>query len=187
MKFLIIFFLLLGSAALFGQDKTAESAHNFNMEDEGIAGHIAHLPDGWWKWGKTENYIIHKDTSEIIEGKYSIKLARHTYLEEGFGAAVYRLPLHKMGKEVELTGFIKTEHVIDGQAYFMVKTGKLNELWSTEVTSEKLEGTNDWKKYRVTFPITEGAEYITIACKLTGGGSAWFDDFDVLVDGESVD
>ena len=186
MKFSFILVLCFCSLLGYSQGEPSKPSENFNMEDEGIAWHTAHLPSGWWKWGKKEDYTIHKDTADAFEGKFSILLSRLNVVENGFAAAVYRLPLRQAGKEVELTGYIKTQDVIDGQAYFMVKTGKLNELWSTEVTCEKRKGTSDWQKFSVSFPITEGAEYITIACKLTGGGSAWFDDFDVLVDGESV-
>ncbi|MFT5744924.1 MAG: hypothetical protein ACI920_000290 [Saprospiraceae bacterium] len=162
--------------------------YNLNFENEGPAGHIGHLPKGWWKWGNIEHYIIKKDSKEVQDGKLSIKIELESNIKRtsSFGSAVYRIPLKYKGNKIKLTGYIKTSNVKEGHAYFMVNTQKRNDLWEVEITSDKLEGDNEWKKYSVKIPLDPEDDFIYIACKLTGKGIVWFDNFDVFIDRISV-
>lgn len=50
--------------------------------------------------------------------------------------------------------------------------------------AESPQGTTDWKQYSIELPLTEDTNSVAFGCKMTGTGAAWYDDFEVLLDGE---
>lgn len=156
-----------------------ESEFNFHCENHTYG----HLPDGWWKWGSTENYTMKKDTTEWVDGKSSIKLSLNENSNKtSFAAATYRIPAIYSGENLILTGYIKTKNVTEGNAYITAFTRNSNELVKSEVKSTLVSGTTEWKKYSLTIPYRTNIEWIYIAGKLYGNGSAWFDKFEIKID-----
>lgn len=156
-----------------------ESEFNFHCE----YNTYGHLPDGWWKWGSTENYSIRKDSTEYIDGRQSIKLNLNANSnKESFAAATYRIPAIYSGKNLVLTGYIKTKDITKGNAYITAFMRNSDELVESEIKSTLVSGTTEWKNYSLTIPYRTDAEWIYIAGKLYGNGSAWFDKFEIKVD-----
>jgi len=156
-----------------------DSEFNFHCENHTYGD----LPDGWWKWGSTENYSMKKDTTEYVDGKSSIKLNLNDNSNKlSFAAATYRIPAIYSGKELTLTGYIRTKDITEGNAYITTFMRNSDELVKNETKSTIVSGTTEWKKYSLTVPYRTDAQWIYIAGKLYGNGSAWFDKFEIKID-----
>lgn len=158
-------------AFLYGQ------APNFNLEQRSVDG----TPAGWNRFGN--NYLFSLDSTTRHGGQYSLRIAYTN--EKGFSAADWVIPATFSGKNMTLKAFIKTQD-IDSDAYAGLwmriedKTG--NVIGFDNMQSRGIKGTTDWKEYSISLPITEKATTIHIGGLLVGKGTAWFDDFSLLVD-----
>jgi erythromycin esterase len=47
-----------------------------------------------------------------------------------------------------------------------------------------LKGTNDWKQVSIKMKVNEEVTDINFGALFTGQGTAWFDDFGIMIDGE---
>ena len=82
---------------------------------------------------------------------------------------------------------MKIENVQDGFAGLLLRVdGNGASLVFDNMQSQNINGTKDWKKYTINLSYPEGAEEIFVAGILVGKGMAWFDDFVLTIDGESV-
>jgi len=51
---------------------------------------------------------------------------------------------------------------------------------------QNISGTEDWQEYSIKLNYPDAAESIFIAGMLTGKGEAWFDDFELTIDGKNI-
>ncbi|MCH5718564.1 hypothetical protein [Niabella hibiscisoli] len=49
--------------------------------------------------------------------------------------------------------------------------------------AQAVTGTRDWIKHTIELPLSEEVLSIGFGCKMTGNAKAWFDDFEVRIDG----
>ena len=141
------------------------------------------LPDNWFQWG---NYEIRKDTVNAYSGKYSALIVSD---EKGdkFGSIAYKIPANYKGNQISLQGYLKTENVENGFAGLLLRIdGNGTSLAFDNMQNQNVNGTNDWRKYTITLPLSVGAENIFVAGILSGKGKAWFDDFTLTIDGENI-
>lgn len=166
--------------AFFIMNCQAQEDQKFNLGFEKQAS-IYSLSDGWFKWG---NFPLSID-SLSHSGQKSGKI---TSTEDGrFGSIAYRIPANYAGSSIKLEGYMKTKDVTDGFAGLLLRVdGVGGTLVFDNMRQQNISGTNDWQKYTIGLIYPDQAEYIFVAGILSGKGEAWFDDFVLSIDGESV-
>ena len=139
------------------------------------------LSDGWFKWG---NYILSIDTLSSL-GRKSGKI---TSTESGqFGSIAYNIPANYSGTVIELKGYMKIENVEGGFAGLLLRVdGNGSPLAFNNMQDQNVSGTKNWQQYSIKLAYPTGAENIYVAGILTGKGEAWFDDFELFIDGKNV-
>lgn len=135
------------------------------------------LPEGWIRWG---NYTISANSETTYSGEYSAEI----FSEDGnsFGSIAYKIPANYEGNYLQLEGYMKTENV-EGSAGLLIRVDDIGgkTLAFKNMSMEKIEGTVDWKKYKVLVSFSGQAKTIYVGGILQGKGKAWFDDFTLKV------
>lgn len=139
------------------------------------------LSEGWFKWG---NYKLTID-SLSYSGRKSGKI---TSTENGkLGSIVYKIPAKYLGKEIELKGYMKIRNVENGFAGLLLRVdGNGRSLVFDNMQRQNISGTKDWQEYSIKLKYPDEAENIFVAGILTGKGEAWFDDFELSIDGKNI-
>ncbi|WP_057937649.1 S41 family peptidase [Algoriphagus resistens] len=176
MKKIFVLLFLLSSLNCFAQ-QVEKFNLGFEHQKEGNT-----LSDDWGKWGDYKLSIDSLAFSGIKSGKIA-----STGVENAFGCIAYRIPAHYSGDVIKLEGYMKINNVENGFAGLMLRIdGNGNTLALDNMQNQQVIGTKDWQKYSVTLAYPEDAEYIYVAGILVGKGEAWFDDFQVTVDGNDI-
>jgi len=179
MKNLLIFFICLPFLS-FSQD-----IPTFNLDFE-MVKEAKTLPKDWFKWG-TPNFEITSDATEKQKGKTAIKVVSKSEDGKGFGCPAYKIPAQYKGKKIKLTGYFKMENVTDGNVGLLLRIdGDGGSLAFDNMQGKNINGTSDWKQYSIELDYPDGAETIFVGGILSGKGTAWFDNFDVMIDGKSI-
>lgn len=142
------------------------------------------MPSPWMEWGK--GYMLTTDTTEKYQGKASVRIQSPTSMDNiQFGCAAYMIPVSYSGQEIELRGYMKFKDVEKGWAGLMLRIdGKPGILNMSNMQSENLHGTADWKQYTIKFTYPSRAEKVYIGALLVGSGTVWIDQFELLIDGK---
>ena len=179
MKNLIILLLLLPCFSY------AQEMPFLNLDMEKVKDEKS-LPDRWMKWGG-ESHNISLDKSNAQKGEYALRVFSKDDAKDGFGSPAFKIPAKYKGSQIELTGFMKTKDVEGGFAGLLLRIdGESGVLGFDNMESRQIKGTNDWKEYSITMEFPKGAKHIYLGGLLVGKGEAWFDNFDVIIDGKSV-
>ena len=88
------------------------------------------------------------------------------------------------GKKVRYSGFIKTEGVTRGYAGLWWRVdGPSGVLAFDNMQTRGVTGSTDWARYTIELPVDATVKNINFGALLTGGGTAWFDDLTIELDG----
>ena len=141
------------------------------------------LPNDWIKWGDSE---LKTDSTNAISGKNCLFI--NVKEGESFGSVAYKLPSNFKGKKITLEGFMKYENATDGFVGLLIRIDKDGQsIGFDNMQNQKLQGTSEWKKHKVTIEFKENADHIFVAGILVGKGKAWFDNFKVTIDGKPIE
>lgn len=174
-KALSFLFLLLVNGLL-------AQSQNFNLDFEEYSKN-EDLPKGWIRWGDSELKI---DSTNAISGKNSMLI--NVKEGESFGSIAYKLPANFKGKKITLEGYMKYENATDGFVGLLIRIDQDGQsVGFDNMQSQKLQGTSEWKKHKVTINFKENADEIYVAGILVGKGKAWFDNFKVTIDGKPIE
>ncbi|SEJ04895.1 Peptidase family S41 [Dyadobacter sp. SG02] len=178
-----IFTLLLCAFCIANALAQQPSSTNFNFNFEKTAPADG-LPNPWMEWGK--GYILTTDTTEKYQGRASVRIQSPASMDNiQFGCAAHMIPVSYSGQEIELRGYMKFKDVEKGWAGLMLRVdGKPGILNMSNMQSENLHGTADWKQYSIKFPYPPRAEKVFIGALLVGSGTVWIDQFELLIDGK---
>lgn len=176
---LVIFFIGINISC--AQEYKLSSAREFNLSFETVE---LNQPVYWNILGNN-NYLHYLDSKQVKHGKYSAVLESTDSSLPKVKAWIFTLPKHLEGKEITLSGYIKTENITDGHAGLMIRIDP--NISFTIMENDGVKGTTDWKEYKVSLSLLpEKTTNITIGGLLVGNGKAWFDDFKVFVDGRDI-
>ena len=128
-------------------------------------------------------YDLSADTSCFRHGRASLKVARKEPLSGEYAFFNQELSADAAGRDVCLTGWVRTEGVDGGLAGIWIG-GDDNADWdpADAWASPSVKGTSDWTQLTVRAHLSDTAKLI-VAAILMGEGTAWFDDFRVTIDG----
>ncbi|WEK17759.1 MAG: S41 family peptidase [Candidatus Pedobacter colombiensis] len=163
----------------------------YNIDAEEL-NPVTKMPKGWsFSFNDKQKlaYAVKIDSAVKQSGKYSISILKSGNQSE-FGVIDYVIDKTFIGKSIELKGYIKTEQVDSGYAGLWMRIdGKDGVVAFDNMAKEmkNLKGTKDWKAYSITLPYdSEAAKEIHIGGLLVGKGKAWFDSFQLFIDGKAI-
>jgi C-terminal processing protease CtpA/Prc len=175
-------FLLCLALAWLGQAQTytrQNIATLFGFENNSAAG-VA--PAGWGA-----NPGIVTDNQVVHSGKYSCRIQRTATSAYTFWTISQTIPLDFAATTITWRGWIKTQNVSDYVA-----------LWAREddaggsyvqfatMQGQDIGGTADWMQYSITLPWDGQGKLLYFGFFLSGAGTAWVDDLELLADGVPV-
>jgi C-terminal processing protease CtpA/Prc len=178
---LFTFILCCQFFSLPAQTHLQTSDHNLSFEDHQSE---SNLPKPWTQWGK--GYLLSVDSTQAHSGKRSLSISfQDDAIERSIGRLATTIPGSYVGKEIELRGFIKVNNVKNGTAgLFLRVDGASGVLEADDMSGQNVQGTSDWKPYRIVLPFASNANSIMIGAILSGTGEMWVDDLELLIDGK---
>lgn len=142
------------------------------------------FPAGWESFGN-KSYKIYSDSVTVKNGTRSAVIENNSEVS-AFKALAINLPDNYNGKEIRLTGFIKTENVTDGYAGLWMRIDP--EVAFDNMSGRGVTGTTDWKEYEITLPLNPPkTDKIVLGGLLAGKGKMWLDNLKVTIDGKDID
>jgi hypothetical protein len=174
-KNVLIFVSILFS--ITGYCQTEEVSNKFNIDFERVENE---MPTGWRANG-SQAYKFSLDSTIVRNGKYSVSIEFKDG-EPGFGVWGFIIPENYDGEIISLSGYVKTENVVDGYAGLLMRIDP-----SIAVDDVKIKGTTDWIKYEIRLTMNpQKTENFAIGGLLTGKGKIWIDDLKILIDGKDI-
>lgn len=178
-KLFLTFTLLLCALPLCAQPALLSPDLNFGFEKNG-----EELIQKWDDFGSPE-YLISLDSLNCNSGKYSALIEHNSGNKSDFKALAFTLPENYEGKEITLSGYIKTENVTNGFAGLWMRIDPnvaFDNMYDRGVT-----GTTDWTKYEITLSMDpEKTQQIVFGGMLVGKGKMWLDDLSLSIDGYDI-
>jgi erythromycin esterase len=175
-----VFFLIIFSALLaIGCSHTQNPKINLNLDFEDIQ---EGKPQGW-RFHPLKNYSVSLDSVTVKSGKYSVAI-EFTGDSTYFQYVACTLPNNYIGKNITLSGYIKTENV-DGFAglFIQIDPG----IGFDNMEKDSVAGTNDWQRYEVSLDMNPPeTQQIIFGGMLTGKGKMWLDDLHITIDGKDI-
>jgi hypothetical protein len=168
--------------------KVVKENQSFNLGFENVKDAYK-IPNPWFRWG-TKNYVLRVDSTIKHKGKYSFMLTPLDNIDDkSFGCVAQGIAAEYEGKEIELRAYIKMENTIKGIGLMIREDGmdpkKAFEFFDN-MQKKGIMGTKDWTMYSVKLPLSPEAKTIYIGAILSGTGTLWVDDFEVLIDGKDI-
>ncbi len=171
---LIIIILIMTITASF-HTKAAPPDFNFSFEQEKDGN-----PIGWKSFGSSA-YSMYLDSTTVKDGKFSAVIE----YKEGTPNSKrceFVLPDNYAGKQITLSGFIKTENVTEGFAGLWIR-------FDPEIAAQytRITGTTEWTRYEIKLPMNPmETERIVIGGLLVGKGKMFLDNLAVTIDGKDI-
>ncbi len=107
-----------------------------------------------------------------------------------YGLATATVPLQSgAGRQVTLSGYIKTEAIGRGRAGLWLQVdGRPGSvpLFFDNMANRGVKGSTPWTRYQISVNVPAGATGIRFGALHSGDGTAWFDSFRLTVDGSPV-
>ncbi len=152
---------------------------NFGFESSSID-----LPTNLWEQIGSNKYTYTASTDVVKEGKQSLLINNQDKQSSygDFGGIYFEFPNTYVGKEMELTVYLKTNEVA-GTAGIFYKTDARMPIQYAEVKG--INGTNDWQKISLKKIIKQShIDQIGIGIMLKGSGTIWVDQVELKIDGK---
>lgn len=181
----ITYLLFLLSLPFLG---CTQAKYNINGEE---INRDSKMPKNWQLFftkNQTEAYATKLDSLQKQEGKYSFSIENIGKQAE-FGVIDYPIKQSFEGKKIELRGYIKTKEVQSGYAGLWLRLdGTTSIIGFDNMSGNGVKGTTDWKEYIIKLPYDDKlTKSIHLGALLVGDGKAWFDGFQLLIDGKPVE
>jgi C-terminal processing protease CtpA/Prc len=140
------------------------------------------FPAGW-----LGNTGIVADDQVAHSGKYSARIERSASSTPSFWTITQFIPIDFTGTTIQWRGWIKMQNVGGYVALWAREDGaSSNELQFATMQGQDIRGTADWTQYSITIPWNDQAKNLYFGFFLSGPGTAWVDDLELLVDGVPV-
>ncbi len=120
-------------------------------------------------------------------GHWSVRLQRDTHSPGKFSVITRKLPVNFQGSAIELRGFLRLQDVSDFAGLWVREDADSQTLSIDNMQSQRVNGTREWAEYRVTLPIDPQAQELSFGVLVSGSGTVWADDLELLVDGKPLD
>lgn len=180
MKRITIIILILTSNFL-----VAQKSLNLDFEYE-VAG--SNIPKKWYVGNR--GYNISLEEKEIFSREKSLKMESNNPSTEQFGVCTNNFPVeYAIDKTIEFKGKIKTSSVKEGYAglWWRIDSKDKSMLGFDNMADRGIAGDQDWTEVSIKMEVKGDVEKILFGALLTGTGIAWFDNFEVFIDGKKFE
>jgi len=170
--------LLAGPAA-------AQSGPQWNLAeifsfDYGLPGAF---PAGW-TYGTSDGTVVTDCTTTAHSGACSARITHGTPASGAYSYLQSAIAFQPSGSTLQWSGWVRTSAVNGAAAlYFGQVDANDNGL---NYQNLNVQGTTGWTHYSITLPVNSQAEAIYFGFQLNGTGSAWVDDLQLSLDGQSL-
>ncbi|RNL75219.1 erythromycin esterase family protein [Sinomicrobium pectinilyticum] len=145
------------------------------------------IPKKWYI--ESPGYIAKMDETEKYSSERSLKMTSNSPVENHIAVFTGNFPVTlAKGRSIEFTGHVKTESVTNGYAgLWWSVDGEAGVLAFDNMEEGGLRGTNDWQEVSIRMNVDKNATDVSFGGLLTGLGTAWFDDFEIRIDGKEFE
>lgn len=141
------------------------------------------LPGGWQA---TKPDQVSLDGEVVHGGRWSARIRRTPESADRFASIVGVLPIDFAGRRVQLRGFLRTAGVVGYAGLWLREDGDVPSLEFDNMQRRGLHGTTDWTEYTIDLPLNSAARRLYFGFLLSGHGTVWADDLQLLVDGSPI-
>ncbi len=182
----IVLYLLAQIIAL-AMDTRAQDTLNLSFER--VAADRK-TPTGWslnYVTGQQDSHELALDSVIRKEGRYALSIQRKGPGAD-YAAAEYVIPVNYQGRQLVLTGYLRTENVRAGYAGLWMRIDAEDRMINLDVMQDRgVTGTTNWTAYTISLPYsTPDAHTVHIGGLLTGEGKMWIDQLSLTLDGKPL-
>lgn len=175
--------LLISTTLAACDTKTYSTAFNLDFEYKADAARPTKwsLPDALY-----HGYATSLDLEQRQHGASSLQMVQTDLTKSGWAIFSLDLPTERVaGQDVELSGWIKTAQVCDGFAdLYLIQDEKLDyDKLALDTLRRGVRNTTEWTRISVKSHIENHTAGVCIGGILKGGGTAWFDNLELTIDG----
>ena len=138
-----------------------------------------------WNWFNAPGYEGGIDSSVSYSGKnaFYIKSVMSPNPTQ-YGIMGINVPARK-GRQLTMEGYLKLENLQNGSAcFYLAITDKNGRIQKTDLLENGVSGTQPWKKYKISIPLSADARTIYVSTVMSGQGKIWIDDIKLSIDGK---
>jgi len=174
---LIILILIMPTRAIC---KTEDNNTKFNLDFEDI---INGKPRNWDIYVQP-GFKVSIDSVTVYSGKYSIVI-ESTGESSNSQQVTLVLPNNYKGQQITLSGYIKTEGVIEGYAALWAYIQP--QIAFDNMYQRGITGTTNWSKYEISLSMNPAkTTHISLGGMLVGKGKIWLDNLSINIDGKDL-
>lgn len=137
-------------------------------------------------WGVTPAGSVTVDDQVVHGGRWSLRIDRPTDSGGGLSGISKSIPMEFAGKTLEMRGYLRTQAVTGFAAMWMLEDLESTALEFDKMQPGNLTGTTGWQRYSISLPVNARAKQLLLGVFVTGTGTVWVDDLQLLVDGNPV-
>ena len=171
-----------------GQDSPNTFFYNASFE---VTYPETETPMQWYS-GSEYGLFFEADSTQFTEGRRSL-LVKSTQPMQRWGAMSFlRMMDYDFSdsiRTISISMDIKSDSVSEGYfSPFTWKQEKLGEVIVKNLASDSLNGSNNWKRYKVSDTISNKIEQdkIFAGIQLNGKGQVWVDNVELFINGKAV-
>ena len=147
---------------------------------------VAAPAGGFGGWYGFPPGTVFRDSTTTHGGRFSARIERGPSSPSEFSAISRAYPVAFAGDSIEVRGWLKTEGVTEFAGLWLREDGTIPNLQFENMEDRALKGTTPWTEYRIVLPLDRKAKMVVLGALLAGQGTAYADDFTVLVDGKPL-
>jgi hypothetical protein len=137
-------------------------------------------------WHAIPPGTVSADDRVAHTGRWSVRLQRDAQSAGTSSVITRSLPVDFQGGTVELRGYLRLQDVSGNAGLWMRQEADGQTLTLENMWSQQVKGTRDWAQYRITLPFNPEAQRLFFGVLVTGTGTLWADDLELLVDGKPI-
>ena len=183
MKCFGLLLLLCAAPVAYAQSGSVDSgpdlANILNFETE----HPDAMPRGW-SGGPPETISV--DGESAHAGRWSVRLERDAKSSENISSLTKVIPIDFAGARIELRGFLRLEDVSGFAGLWLRQDGDGPGLAFDNMQQRQLKGTHPWAPYSIVLPLHPEANELVFGVLVSGTGTVWADDLQLLIDGKPI-
>ncbi len=172
---ILLFILIVLSCSCLNDEK-----RNYNLDFEQVSNGY---PTGWINSGYSD-YVIGIDSTTTYHGNFSVSI-EYSGSNPGYKTWGLRIPDIYNGKQITLSGYIKTENVTDGYAGLWMRIDP--QIGLNNMHQKGITGSTDWTRYEITLDMKPSKTKQTVVGGiLVGKGKMWLDNLSITIDGKKI-
>jgi hypothetical protein len=115
-----------------------------------------------------------------------VRLQRDAQSVGTFSVITRSLPVDFKGGTVELRGYLRLQDVSGDAGLWLRQDADGQVVALKNMQAQQVKGTHDWAQFNITLPINPQAQQLYFGVLISGTGTLWADDLELLVDGKPI-